>query len=219
MDGMNDDRFDEFLEREARSYHEPPPPPRDAMWARIAAERHARRAPATHRVWWIAITGMAATLMLGIGLGWFWHRHIGAAPVQVAVLPTAAPSAGSAPAGTPAVRTFDAVAADHLGRAEALLTSFQVESRQGAVDPQIAQWAGDLLSSTRLLLDSPNARDPRMRRLLGDLEVVLAQMAELDAQHTPSRDDVQLIDHAMSEHDMLTRLRNATPAGSTPAGS
>ena len=36
---MTEDNFESFLQREARDYNSPPPTPRDAMWARIEAER------------------------------------------------------------------------------------------------------------------------------------------------------------------------------------
>ena len=213
---MNDDRFDDFLRREARAYHEPPPVPRDAMWARIAAER--RRPRAAGRPWWPMVAGMAATLLLGIGMGWYWHRGASLPATGIASR-TTAPVEGARSAPTPAVQAFDAAAADHMGRAEVLLTSFQAESQQGTVDPRIGAWAGDLLSTTRLLLDSPSARDPKTRRLLSDLEVVLAQIAQLKAQQAPSHDDLQLIDHAVNARDMLTRLRNATPSGPSATGS
>ncbi|MGH7647432.1 MAG: hypothetical protein ACREND_04905, partial [Gemmatimonadaceae bacterium] len=78
---MTDDKFDEFLEREARSYHEPPPTPREAMWTRIDAERRARRTvtPAARRRWWITTAALAATLLLGIAIGTRMRRS-GAAP-------------------------------------------------------------------------------------------------------------------------------------------
>ena len=42
--------------------------------------------------------------------------------------------------------------------------------------------ARSLLGTNRLLLDSPVATDPRMRQLLEDLELVLAQIAQLSAE-------------------------------------
>ncbi|HEY9450398.1 MAG TPA: hypothetical protein VIQ60_11670, partial [Gemmatimonadaceae bacterium] len=69
---MTDDQFESFLQREARDYNAPPPVPRDAMWARIEAERRARqsfavsRGPRAHR-WLMVGAAIAAMLLVGIG--------------------------------------------------------------------------------------------------------------------------------------------------------
>ena len=238
---MSDDKFDEFLQRAARSYHEPPPTPREEMWARIDAERRVRRlAPVSpRRRRWLGATALAATLLLGIALGiWIAGRRgaPGSTPAAVALGPAASPvtqepaaphapapalhqpTARGAPAsGGPASATFDAAAADHLGRAEALLTTFNTESAHGDVDPQLGAWAGDLLTTTRLLLDSPRARDPRTRTLLSDLEVVLAQIAQLKSQPDSQRDELEIIEQAVRSQNMMTRLRDATPPGNVAA--
>jgi hypothetical protein len=80
------------------------------------------------------------------------------------------------------------------------------------VDPQVTSWAGDLLGTTRLLLDSPGASDPRLRKLLGDLEMVLTQITQLDAEKGSRKDELQLIDQSLRSHDVMTRIRGATPA-------
>ncbi len=102
-----------------------------------------------------------------------------------------------------------------LGQAEMLLTSFRAEARAGGtIDPQVTSWAGDVLSSTRLLLDSPAARDPRLRGLLEDLELVLAQIVQLGVTPPDARSgDTDLIDHALQQRDLMLRLRTAVPAG------
>lgn len=234
---MSDDKFDEFLQRAARSYHEPPATPREDMWTRIEAERRVRRlvAPTQRGRWWVTASALAATLLLGIALGTWMESGKGApsalpAPtVAVAPSATAAPGASTrtpvrpaapvvAAARPPASNaagslTFDAAAADHLGRAEALLTTFNTESANGNIDPQIGTWAGDLLTTTRLLLDSPRARDPRTRTLLSDLEVVLAQIAQLTSQPDSQRDELEIIEQAVRSQNMMTRLRDATPPG------
>ncbi|HEX9106206.1 MAG TPA: hypothetical protein VF832_03240, partial [Longimicrobiales bacterium] len=106
------------------------------------------------------------------------------------------------------------------GQAELLLTSFRAESKaRGSVDPQVAEWAGDILSSTRLLLDSPAGRDPKLKGLLEDLELVLAQIVQLrDVPANARRGDADLIDHALQQRDLLPRLRTAVPAGA-PVGT
>ncbi len=111
------------------------------------------------------------------------------------------------------------VAAQTLGQAEMLLTSFRAETRAGGtLDPQVITWAGDVLSSTRLLLDSPAGRDPKLRPLLEDLELVLAQIVQLrDAPAGAAGGDTDLIDHALQQRDIMPRLRTVVPAGAAAA--
>jgi len=77
---------------------------------------------------------------------------------------------------------------------------------------QAARWARDVLSSTRLLLDSPAGRDPQMRTLFTDLELILAQIVQLSGTPLQSRER-ELIDHAMRDRDLLPRIRSAVPSG------
>jgi len=122
-------------------------------------------------------------------------------------------SARAAAAGGRESAAYAALTAEHLGRVEMLLTSYRAESERGQVDQQVASWAGDLLGTTRLLLDSPGASDPRMRKLLGDLEIVLTQITQLGAEHGSREDELQLIDQSLRSHDVMTRIRGAAPAG------
>jgi hypothetical protein len=101
----------------------------------------------------------------------------------------------------------------HLSEAEALLTSFR--SRPTAdrqMDAQLGAWARQLLSNTRLLLDSPVANDPQRRPLLEDLELVLVQIVQLSPGSTPQ--DRDLIEKSLQQDHVMTRLRTAIPAGS-----
>lgn len=255
---MTDDRFESFLQREARDYNAPPSVPRDVMWARIDAERRARHTGASvdgsrARRWLMAGAAIAAMLLVGIGIGYVWRgtmdsrlvaEHVGdttstttrqragissevpdaeqsrgarSPERRVAALPPLPRSGGKATNAAPPARqesaAYAAITAEHLGRVEALLTSFNAESESGRVDPEISSWAGDLLGTTRLLLDSPGASDPRLHRLLGDLEIVLTQITQLHARQGSAKDELQLIDQSLRSHDMMTRIRGATPAG------
>jgi hypothetical protein len=101
----------------------------------------------------------------------------------------------------------------HLSDAEALLTSFR--SRPTAdrqMDAQLGAWARQLLSNTRLLLDSPVANDPQRRPLLEDLELVLVQIVQLSPGSTPQ--DREMIEKSLQQDHVMTRLRTAIPAGS-----
>ena len=121
-----------------------------------------------------------------------------------------------ASADTAATTLYRAAAVQTLVQAEAVLTAYRGVEATGR-DPQAmqqaARWARDVLSSTRLLIDSPAGRDPQMRALFTDLELVLAQIVQLSG--TPLQDSERdLIDRAMRDRDLLPRLRSAVPAGS-----
>jgi len=192
---MNDDRFDAELQRLARDYHRPPETPRDEMWARIAAERARRREGALVvrlRPWMTWSAAAAAVLVVGIAIG----RLTVGGPAT----PAAPPDAEIA---------YRIAAAPYLTRTEALLTSFRAESRSGRVDTAFPAQAQDLLVTTRLMLNSPAARDPRLASLLQDLEVMLVQIAQLPAGS--DRNDVELINHGLDQRSVMLRLRAVSP--------
>lgn len=85
---MSDEKFEEFLQREAQAYNRPTGEvPRDAMWSAIAQARAARIAAGATPLPVIALDGtsrrksrglryapwigMAATLLIGVGIGRF----------------------------------------------------------------------------------------------------------------------------------------------------
>ncbi|HEX9085371.1 MAG TPA: hypothetical protein VF836_11590 [Gemmatimonadaceae bacterium] len=119
-----------------------------------------------------------------------------------------APSTSSA-----ASSAYQLAAVRHLSEAEALLTSFRTRSTTDQqMDAQLGSWARQLLSNTRLLLDSPVANDPQRRPLLEDLELVLVQIVQLSPGSTPQ--DRDLIEKTLQHDHVMTRLRTAIPAGS-----
>jgi uncharacterized lipoprotein YbaY len=204
------------LERLARSYHEPPATPRDAMWARIEAARTTAASrpavvPLRRRALWIgAPLATAAVLALGVALGrWTRSSSSGAtpAPAIVATAPEAIPVARQR--GDVAYRL---VATQYLGQSEEFLTLFRSSARDGQSDALATATARHLLATNRLLLDSPAGSDPRMRALLQDLELVLAQIAQL--RPTTPHQDLNLITDGMERGAVLIRLRAAVPAGS-----
>ena len=203
---MNDDRFEDMMRQVARDYHRPPDTPRDAMWVAIEAERRRRRAAPRLvglRPAWRWGIGMAAVLLVGIAIG-RWIRP------QTTTSP-AAPSVTSTDQNV----AYRLAATQYLGRTEALLAGFRADARAGRLDAQFLGQARDLLTSTRLLLDSPVGRDPRMKPLLEDLELVLAQIALLPATHDSQ--DVELITQGIDQRSVLTLLRTAIPSGPSPA--
>ena len=123
---------------------------------------------------------------------------------QVATInPPSAPTPSSA---------YQLTTVRHLSEAEALLTSFrQRTTSDQQMDAQLGVWARQLLSNTRLLLDSPVANDPQRRPLLQDLELVLVQIVQLSPGAAPQ--DRDLIEKTLQQEHVLTRLRTAIPAG------
>jgi hypothetical protein len=194
---MMDDRFEQWLREAARDYHRPPPgdTPREEMWRAITARRAARPR-------WVLVTqpafrwgvGIAAVLALGVAIG-RWSAH---GPVV------------NPPEPTPSL-AYRLAAAQYLTRTEALLTGFRAETRAGEPAGQFATQARELLATTRLMLDSPAAKDVRLKSLLEDLELVLAQIAQLPAG--ADREDVQLINQGLEQRSVLLRLRTASPSG------
>ena len=200
---MTDDRFEQWLRDAARDYHRPPATPREELWSRIAAARAARRQqivvirPVLR--WGV---GIAAVLALGVAIG-RWSTTSS---------PTTAVVAGTGERTSTFV--YQLAAAQYLSRTEALLTGFRAEIHGGAPTAQFSVQARDLLCTTRLMLDSPAARDVRLKNLLEDLELVLAQIAQL--RSSGDREDVQSINQGLDQRSVLLRLRTANPAGPGP---
>src|SRR2546422_1071934 len=133
------------------------------MWQRIAAARAARRQRAiVLRPWLRWGLGIAAVLVLGVAIG----RWTAGGPGRAGA-PAAADAAGGA--DRVIALAYRVAAAQYLTRTEALLTGFRAETRAGEPAAQFTAQARDLLTTTRLMLDSPAARDPRLKSLLEDL--------------------------------------------------
>lgn len=101
-------------------------------------------------------------------------------------------------------------AMQHLVTTEALLVSLRGDLRTGRKDTTIAVWAGDLLGTTRVLIDSPAGHDPQLKQLLEDLELVLAQISRLPGARGEAA-DLGLIDDAVRHREIMTRLRALSP--------
>ena len=225
---MLDDRFDEQMRDSAREYNTPPVTPREEMWAAIQAKRaeggqadwraggmqseprsptilpseRPSARPSVRLLRWPA--GIAAVLALGIGLGRLSAPEPGpAAPVMVtSVTPPRARDVAYRIATT-----------EHLGQAEAFLTLFRASVRGGGNEQLASATARQLLATNRLLLDSPAASDARTRVLLHDLELVLAEIAQLSGR--PSSPDLDLITEGLERGGVMSRLRTAVPSGAS----
>ena len=205
---LSDEPLEPSLLAAAREYHRPPEPPREAIWRAIQAERGAERAtrPAPRR-WLPWAAAAAALLAVGVGIGRL---------TQPAPTGSGAPVANWGPsAASPRVNeaAYRLTTIEHLGQSEAFLTLFRTSLRTGGQERLASATARQLLATNRLLLDSPAATDRRTRVLLEDLELVLAEIAQLAADAQP--DDRALIRDAMDRGGMLSRLRTEVPAGTT----
>ena len=273
---MSDDNFKAFLEREAGRVNEPPADvPREEMWAAIASARAGSRPQAggagaavpvsvdgvtgrssprprrpTYSNPWI---GMAATLLLGLGIGRYMiAREMGTvpavdslavaasrattgiaaadsprtdedasapgasvvSPMSAATRFVAASRSGAGPVAAvpaPSIRrdggseTYSVASQQHLSRAEALVAVVSAMPADAALDSLTGRWARDVLTNTRLLLDSPAGDDPVRRRLLEDLETVLVQLVQRSGRTVEDR---AMIDRTLLKTQILTRLRS-----------
>jgi hypothetical protein len=211
---MNEDRFNELMRDAAQTYRTPPAADFDEMWKAIEARTTATdihssddvlvlRSPRTtgRSRRWLAI---AATLVIGIGVGRL-SATMGrtSTPVTVAQVPALTPVR----VDTTPTNFYEVETSRYLGQAAALLIALPTEVKSGRANEQFVGRAGELLTTTRLLIDSPAADDPQMRNLLEDLELVLAQVVRL--QNTNSRTELDMINRALEQRDVLPRLRTA----------
>jgi len=214
---MSEERFEQWLRENAEGWHQPPHEvPRDAMWDAIVAARQGRRPAvipmATWRRHWVPFAAAATVLLtVGAGLG-YWVRGSTSGPGVAPAVAVDQPVGGDTAVGR---ITYDVAAAQHFTAAEALLTSFRAEAPAEG-DEALRRWARDLLGSTRLLMDSPAGDDAIRRRLLEDLEYVLAQIVQLDP-NAPQADRA-LVEQSIGREQVLTRIRSSIPAG-FPSGN
>jgi hypothetical protein len=202
---MNEEEQDAMIRRLAEEALRVPPVPTEQIWARIQAARATAPAPEMvirpglrSRKLFLIPLGVAALLALAFGLG----RWSASSQPQNVPSPLAAVSGNSA--------AHQMMAGEYLGTTEVFLTGFRAAARSGNPDPNAPAEARRLLGTARLLLDSRAAEDVRLRGLLEDLELVLAEISQLS---DAPREDVKLITDGLDQHGTLGRLRFAVPAG------
>lgn len=220
---MLDDGFEDRLKDAAQDYNAPPETPRDVMWEKIVARRMAEgkeadieeaeteEAEASRRFIYRRFTyrpfrlaaGIAAILALGFGLG-----RVSRSPD-----PVPAPQAAATEVRPRGNEAYRVTATEHLSQSEAFLTLFRASVRRGGNEQLASATARQLLATNRLLLDSPAAGDSRTRLLLQDLELVLAEIAQLSPQ--PRSRDLDLINEGLEKGGVLSRLRTAVPSGAS----
>lgn len=220
---MLDDRFDDQLRESAKEYNIPPETPREVMWAAIQAKKAGkaedgqadRRTGSRKAILRFPLTalppyrrllpwsaGIAALLALGIGLGRLSAPKPG--PAASVMVSSETP---------PRDLAYRIATTEHLGQSEAFLTLFRASVRGGGNQQLASATARQLLATNRLLLDSPAASDARTRLLLQDLELVLAEIAQLSPR--PSSPDVDLITEGLERGGVMSRLRTAVPSGAS----
>jgi hypothetical protein len=152
---------------------------------------------------WLAA---AATLLFGIAIGRYLPANANGAaakPETTAVIAATNPAADTSAVAD----AYRQQTTRYLGQAAALLISLPSQSGTTKTDAVFAGKAADLLVTTRLLMDSPAAQDPKLRSLLEDLELVLVQIARLRGERNKS--DLDLIHQAVEQGDVLSRLNSA----------
>ncbi len=183
------------------------------MWEVIEAQAFRPNLKEPRRPWIRTILPLAATLLVGFGLG-----QVVPSLLRKPAEPTATLAAGETALTTlpaSAQAPFVGIANNYLEQVTALLVTLTDEARRGQPLDQSSDRARDLLATTRLLLDSPEIKGAHLRDLLDDLELVLAQVVRLPSQ--AAAPDVYLIDQALDQREVLPRLR-VILAESTPSG-
>jgi hypothetical protein len=277
MNNDRNDRIDELLAQGARDYNQPGPVPHDEMWTRITASRRARprqstksaRAARVARPLWIwSSVGIAAALILSVGIG-IGRRVERAAPsgpqpvasntgratpkTDLAIASDAEPSAvagisrdsiigklreqtkstdrrarglvasqqrnASTEQSAEPNLAYHLVVLQHLAGSEAMITAFRTAARRGDVDAQLASWARELLSTTRMLESSAATQDPTMKRLLEDLDLVIAQIVQYATHGTNNSEELDLIEQSITSRGVITKLRGTVSARTSAAGT
>lgn len=201
----------------AQAYHRPPAvAPVAEIEAAVAARLAHRVVPLHRRPAVRGVLALAATLLIGVLIGRATlgpgipggGSRSGGAFVATADGPTREAPAPSA--------TVEVATQQHLARTEALLTAVRAATIRGRAPADLGPWARDLLTSTRLFLDSPVARDPAEHALLEELELLL--MAVVQASASRRSADTDLLAQQLRRSQLLPRLRTlASPAADAAA--
>jgi hypothetical protein len=201
---LDDDRdpLDQRIRELALERNVPPATPREEIWRAISARRNARPLRRARTRWLPWAAAAAAVLSVGIGIGRLSAPASGRA---VAAADTAEQARRVNPTA------YRLATEEHLAQSEAFLSLFRASLERPGDHRLASATARQLLAGNRLLLDSPAARDADTRRLLEDLELVLAEIAQLSPA-SPAQ-DLDLVRDGIERGDVLSRLRHAVPAG------
>jgi hypothetical protein len=201
---MTERNIEQVLRDHGDSYNAPPPegPPLEEMWNVIRTNMPGR----VSRRWWQPgrrvrlAAALAATMLVGFVLGRASQRI--AAPTEAARVAAARSTSAEESA------MYSQTTSAYLLRTAALLLALPGRSEPAArLDTVLLARASDLLSTTRLLIDSPAAVDPDIRNLMSDLELVLAQIVQLRSQ--TDQGELDLITDVLQERELLPRIHTA----------
>ena len=199
--------------------------PLDLMWARIRQQRRSGAVTTGEQAvvprGWFGnrrtlvnrVLAVAATLAVGVAIGRYGAPSAkpGESGPTVAVSSGgAAPSAGIAQGASHATSPAVVAMEEHLARTVALLVTVRDESPDAGPGADVSGWARELVGTTRMLLDEPQLRDDRTRRLLQDLELVLVQI--IQARGTAAPEARRAPSETMRETNLLPRVRAVVTA-------
>ena len=210
-----------------------PPTPRAEMWKEIEAHlpqtqdagRRGKRAghgeesdviSLGRRVRWQRALAwpLAAGLVLatGVALGRASIESGGQAEVPPSGTPAAVATAPAADAE--GLQAYQVLTRKRVAGMEPLLTMLSADAERGRFDPEMADWAEQQLTRTRLAMDRPGADDPVIRGLLEDLELIFVQVAALDRlPEERATEEMYLIAAALEEGGLLDRVRAVQAVG------
>lgn len=197
---MDDRRLDELLDDAAQHYRVPPKAPFDAIWAGVEREALDAR----------PVTVAAPSRRLGVSLALAASLVIGVLAGRLSMSERAPDIAAGSSANAQPIRNADPyqrTTEEFLNRSAVLLASLAQEGAGSAANDRFSAQASQLLTTTRVLLDSPVGTDRRMKDLLQDLELVLAQVARIQAPR--HRAELTLITEALQERDLVPRIKSA----------
>jgi hypothetical protein len=197
---MDEKELERRLAELNQTWRIPRDPPLVEIWQEVEAQVYPPATPWRGR-WSRTLLPLAAMLLFGFGIGQVAPRLLrtpSSGAVRTASLPPNAPL-------DDARAPFVGIAADYLERVTGLLVTLTDATRGGKAPGISIVQARDLLATTRMLMDSPQASDPHLQELLDDLELVLAQIVRLPSRATPP--DVYLIDQTLNQREVLPRLR------------
>ncbi|HEV8600096.1 MAG TPA: hypothetical protein VGQ69_12095 [Gemmatimonadales bacterium] len=206
---MDDNELERRLVELKETWRVPRDPPLEEIWQTVEARAFplgTRRQPWR---WTRTLLPLAAMLLLGFGIGQLTpavlRQQVTATPVGAVRTTGSTPVSEASARSSSDAAPFVGIATDYLERVTALLVTLADANRAGKPLGNSAGQARDLLATTRLLLDSPQASDPHLQALLNDLELVLAQIARLPQR--AAQPDVYLIDETLDQREVLPRLR------------
>jgi len=209
---MDEKRLDELLADAVHTYRVPPEPPFDAIWSRVEEEAFAQATMRRTGPGWRSLAAaVAASLVVGVSVGRFSTHSAHPAAVTVVNASTVTPALTAA--AQVAAAPYQRATEEFLGSTALLLAALPRDGSGDQASTLLPEQAAQLLTTTRLLLDSPISTNPRMKALLQDLELVLAQVARLQ----PRRENVTLtlISQTLEERELVPRIRSAVADLST----